>query len=287
MPPPTLPPHLSHKSALVLLPPASITAPIDTIRAKHDRQVRRWPAHINLVYPFVANPSSADVGTVENASQPPSTSQEQRPRSLTPALQVRLRRALAPVRPFTLILPRRPRFFLHGSRSATVWLDPLCAPAVTVQPSESVRDVAPRTGDQAENKQLTSTETQTPISTPLESLQAALQAEFSECDADGRPFVAHLSVGQVSGSRSGAVEALVGEVESVVGQFLDAGGARSGGEGEHGNDAPKHAKATSDSSKEFDQAQGLRWLVDRVYVIERKGFKDRFRIVGEMKFGGP
>ncbi|KAF2849186.1 hypothetical protein T440DRAFT_139298 [Plenodomus tracheiphilus IPT5] len=52
-----LPQELSRKCALVLLPPPSITAPIDAVRRLHDKQFNRWPTHINLLYPFVRVPS--------------------------------------------------------------------------------------------------------------------------------------------------------------------------------------------------------------------------------------
>ncbi|EFQ94751.1 hypothetical protein PTT_07466 [Pyrenophora teres f. teres 0-1] len=61
-----LPAYLSHKSALVLLPRPSIVAPIERVRRVYDKQYNRWPPHINLLYPFLANPrvrSKQDGGT--------------------------------------------------------------------------------------------------------------------------------------------------------------------------------------------------------------------------------
>jgi RNA 2',3'-cyclic 3'-phosphodiesterase len=43
----------THKTALVDIPPGSAWAPIRSIRAEHDRKVRRWMPHITLVYPFL------------------------------------------------------------------------------------------------------------------------------------------------------------------------------------------------------------------------------------------
>jgi 2'-5' RNA ligase len=44
---------LTHKTALVVIPPAESWPPIQAIRAKHDRKMRRWMPHITLVYPFL------------------------------------------------------------------------------------------------------------------------------------------------------------------------------------------------------------------------------------------
>jgi 2'-5' RNA ligase len=45
--------ELTHKTALVVIPPESAWPPIQAIRAAHDRKVGRWMPHINLVYPFL------------------------------------------------------------------------------------------------------------------------------------------------------------------------------------------------------------------------------------------
>ena len=42
----------THKTALVLIPPAPLWPPIQAIRQEHDRHVRRWMPHITLIYPF-------------------------------------------------------------------------------------------------------------------------------------------------------------------------------------------------------------------------------------------
>src|SRR4051795_8660694 len=46
--------RVTHKTALVVIPPESAWPPIQAIRAEHDRKVGRWMAHITLVYPFLA-----------------------------------------------------------------------------------------------------------------------------------------------------------------------------------------------------------------------------------------
>ena len=44
---------LTHKTALVVIPPAGSWPPIQAIRKKHDRKIRRWMPHITVVYPFL------------------------------------------------------------------------------------------------------------------------------------------------------------------------------------------------------------------------------------------
>ena len=39
-------------SAVVIIPPESLWAPIQEIRSVYDRQINRWMPHINLLYPF-------------------------------------------------------------------------------------------------------------------------------------------------------------------------------------------------------------------------------------------
>jgi 2'-5' RNA ligase len=45
--------EVTHKTALVVIPPQSAWPPIQAIRAEHDRKARRWMPHITLVYPFL------------------------------------------------------------------------------------------------------------------------------------------------------------------------------------------------------------------------------------------
>jgi hypothetical protein len=45
--------QVTHSTALVVIPPGSAWAPIQAIRAEHDRKVGRWMPPITLVYPFL------------------------------------------------------------------------------------------------------------------------------------------------------------------------------------------------------------------------------------------
>jgi 2'-5' RNA ligase len=42
----------THRTAVVVIPPEEVWAPIQEIRGKYDRQIRRWMPHITLLYPF-------------------------------------------------------------------------------------------------------------------------------------------------------------------------------------------------------------------------------------------
>ncbi|OAL05090.1 hypothetical protein IQ06DRAFT_104188 [Phaeosphaeriaceae sp. SRC1lsM3a] len=197
--------HLSHKSALVLLPPVSITAPIESVRRLHDRHFERWPPHINLLYPFLASPSEiAEEGTENSSPQ------------LKQSVRARIQKAVQPFQPFHIsLIADSPGVFSHSKRSKTVWLGP-------------------------------STDS-------IQRLQHALQGEFSECDADQRPFTPHLSVGQASSEI--AADELKSEIRSSVAQF---------------------AKAVDGAPV------ALEWSIDKVFVIERKGFHDRFKVIGSI-----
>jgi 2'-5' RNA ligase len=201
-----LPAHLSHKSALALLPPASIAAPIETIRRAHDKHFARWPPHINLLYPFLASPS-------ENRQEHADAVQ------LKEEVRMRIQKVVTSIEPFHVsLIADPPGTFSHSKRSKTVWLGP-------------------------------STQ-------QIQELQAALQAEFAECDADQRPFTPHLSVGQANSDD--AAQKLREETTSTVAEF----GSKSGG-----------------------ASTSLHWPIDKVYVIERKGFHGRFKVVGSIDLG--
>jgi 2'-5' RNA ligase len=92
-----------------------------------------------------------------------------------------------------------------------------------------------------------------PTTNSVKQLQAALQAEFIECDSDKRPFTPHLSVGQ---AKTDKVADQVGmEIKNAIAEF----------------------RQIQDGSP-----VDLDWFVDKVYVIERKGFHDRFTVVGSI-----
>jgi len=87
-----------HKTAVVLSPPQSDWETIQAIREKYDRNFRRWMPHITLLYPFypkthfdtVVDPLSEVCKQVEDFEMSFNTF----------------------------------RFFQHGRRGFTLWLDP-------------------------------------------------------------------------------------------------------------------------------------------------------------------
>ena len=206
-----LPTHLSHKSALVLLPPSSIAAPIEGVRRTHDKNFERWPAHINLLYPFLSSPSEA----IEN--------DQGSPLFLKAEIRARIVRAVQDIRPFHITLDADPPgFFSHGNGgSKTVWLGPT---------TDSVQ-----------------------------RLQAALQKEFSEANADRRPFVPHLSVGQVKS------KVCLDELRTLIRKRV----------AEHMDHSPN----------EEAMSVALDWHVDHVCVIQRNTKNDRFKVVETIKLG--
>jgi poly(A) polymerase len=135
----------AHTAAVVLIPPDEAWEPIQAIRRKHDPQIDRWMPHITLLYPFVPEACFGEAAE-------------------------RLRPAATTIKPFQVTLPQFDAF-VHGRRSATLWLRP--------EPTE-----------------------------PVETLQAALQAAVPWCNDVSRyanGFTPHLSVGRFAGRR--AVEA--------------------------------------------------------------------------------
>ncbi|RHY33459.1 hypothetical protein DYB32_001638 [Aphanomyces invadans] len=93
-----LPPHLAHKSALALVlteDDSPLTyACVQGIRHHHDKSFDRWPPHINLVYPFLANPSTQ-----------------------IDAILARVAAAVEATFPAV-------HHFVHSKKSATIFLDP-------------------------------------------------------------------------------------------------------------------------------------------------------------------
>jgi 2'-5' RNA ligase len=103
--------RLSRMCALVLLPPSNIAAPIEAVRRLHDKQFHRWPAHINLLYPFF-----------ESASEP--GEQEGADAVLKQDLRMRIEKATRKIPPFHISLNANPPGVFQHSRDCTVWLGP-------------------------------------------------------------------------------------------------------------------------------------------------------------------
>lgn len=88
----------THKSAVVVIPPEDIWPPIQQVRLKHDRQLRRWMPHITLVYPF-------------------------RPMIQFDELARQFSSICGAIRPFEVTLSRFSSFE-HSEASHTLWLVP-------------------------------------------------------------------------------------------------------------------------------------------------------------------
>ena len=92
----------SHYSALCWIPPEAQQPPIQALRNQFDKQIERWPPHVNLLYPFVP---------VEQFSE----------------AAVRVAEALRGLPAFNVVLDRM-QSFRHSKKSMTAWLDPTVAP---------------------------------------------------------------------------------------------------------------------------------------------------------------
>jgi 2'-5' RNA ligase len=89
--------QISHKSALALIPPSTITAPIEAVRRRHDRHFWRWPPHVNLLFPFLASPSEViEQGDGKSSSL------------LNKDIRRRIRNAVQPIQPFRISLSADP-----------------------------------------------------------------------------------------------------------------------------------------------------------------------------------
>lgn len=88
----------THQTALAIVPPRDVWAPIQAIREKYDRQFYRWMPHINLLYPFY---------------QP----------HLFTIIAPLLENTCRTFSPFEIVL-REFRYFVHRGRGCTVWLAP-------------------------------------------------------------------------------------------------------------------------------------------------------------------
>ena len=87
-----------HTSALCFIPPIEAQEEIQRLRSQYDRQINRWPPHVNLCYPFV-------------------------PLHEFEAGASRLAAALHGMAPFEINF-RRLRHFAHSKTSFTAWLEP-------------------------------------------------------------------------------------------------------------------------------------------------------------------
>lgn len=88
----------THKTALVIIPPEELWAPIQDVRRQHDRQLRRWMPHIGLLYPFCTRAGF-----------------EAAERAMLPVCENTL--------PFELRLARLDVFH-HGHGNYTLWVSP-------------------------------------------------------------------------------------------------------------------------------------------------------------------
>ncbi|PRW59353.1 2 -5 RNA ligase [Chlorella sorokiniana] len=87
----------THKTAIALIPPRSVWAPLQEVRCFNDKSFVRWPPHVNLLYPFLDSQHF-------------------------PAAAQAAAEALRSFKPFQVTLCE-PSFFEHG-RSCTLWLCP-------------------------------------------------------------------------------------------------------------------------------------------------------------------
>lgn len=90
-----------HRSALAIVPPEDAWSAIQAIRMEHDRHVRRWMPHVNLLYGFV-------------------------PEEHFPIAEKMIAAALRAQTTFTVTLAELRHFDHHAS--STVWLHPASEP---------------------------------------------------------------------------------------------------------------------------------------------------------------
>ena len=91
-------PPKTYQSAVVVIPPDSVIAPIQEIRRQYDRHFRRWMPHINLIYPF-------------------------RPTEMFADLLPRFRDTCSKHPLFSITL-KEIRYFRHRRENYTLWLHP-------------------------------------------------------------------------------------------------------------------------------------------------------------------
>ncbi|UCG12696.1 MAG: 2'-5' RNA ligase family protein [Deltaproteobacteria bacterium] len=110
----------THKTAAVIIPPNDLWPPIQAIRKKHDRQLRRWMPHITLIYPF-------------------------RPLQEFTDLAEQFARACRKVTPFEIQLNKL-GYFEHGRGNYTIWLAPHPEESV-IQLQSILRSIVPDCDD--------------------------------------------------------------------------------------------------------------------------------------------
>ena len=90
--------HKTYTTAVVLIPPQEMWPPIQAIRQRYDRHVRRWMPHITLLYPF-------------------------RPAAEFDEVAPAMAHVCAGLKPFTVELPTF-HAFAHARDHYTLWLAP-------------------------------------------------------------------------------------------------------------------------------------------------------------------
>ena len=120
------PAALTHKTAVVLIPPEDVWEQIQALRRRYDRHVARWMPHVTLLYPF-------------------------RPVTEFAAALPTLEAACRACPPFEVELAQF-RFFAHGARGFTMWLAPEPR-AELVQLHAALLAVAPECDDTARGPQ--------------------------------------------------------------------------------------------------------------------------------------
>lgn len=109
-------PRKTVKSALAIIPPPEIWEGFQKIRSVHDKAYKRWPPHINLLYPFLPEDSIA---------------------GYIPAIM----RELSAVSPFKVTFGQEGFGRFEHARSATVWVCPSPAQKIVSLEERLVRAV--------------------------------------------------------------------------------------------------------------------------------------------------
>lgn len=121
----------STRTALALLVPEAQRAKIDAVRATHDPAFSRWPAHANLLFPFVADDEAVDVRVLQCL--------DDAMRQLPP-FHVKLAslRVFAKSRTLYLAVETTPKHALEPAYKAVAALFPQCVKRHTFEPHVTV-----------------------------------------------------------------------------------------------------------------------------------------------------